>query len=107
MGDAFDGLDENGDGKLSPKEIVEGGKRFKKPVTTKDGEKVAKDKELDKDGSKDVSPEEWNEAMGGCPICDDEFEPDGITVPELKKRAKKKHDTPKKAFEAFDKGDPD
>jgi Ca2+-binding EF-hand superfamily protein len=91
------------DGKLSPQEFIDGSKQLDPPVGALDASELFK--KLDKDSNGNIDESEFNEPMGGCKVCSDEFAPDELTIPEFKKRAKAKHETPQKTFDAFDEGD--
>eukprot|EP00746_Dinoflagellata_sp_MGD_P165407 gnl/MRDRNA2_/MRDRNA2_94657_c0_seq1.p1 gnl/MRDRNA2_/MRDRNA2_94657_c0~~gnl/MRDRNA2_/MRDRNA2_94657_c0_seq1.p1 ORF type:complete len:1522 (+),score=530.41 gnl/MRDRNA2_/MRDRNA2_94657_c0_seq1:147-4712(+) len=96
---AFDAFDKAPkDGKISPEEFKEGCKQLEPPVSEKDA--IPLFAELDKNGNKEIDPEEFYEAMGGCATCGDKF---GVPLPEFQERLKQRHGTPKAAYDAFDK----
>jgi len=93
---AFEGLDGNGDGNVTPEEFVEGCKKLKPPVTAEQAEAIFK--KLDKDKSGGVSPEELYELVGPA----EGFAGPPLSLPEFKKRAKDTYGSPKAAYAAMD-----
>jgi Ca2+-binding EF-hand superfamily protein len=88
---AFKAMDTNGDGVISPQEWEAGCKKL--GVSPKDSKPLFR--KFDKNGSGGVDPDEFYEICGSP----DEFR---TTMPELRRRLKKRHPTPKHAFEAMD-----
>merc|ERR1712054_744503 len=95
MGDSFDSSPNN---IITPKEMGKGSKSLDPPVGNTDAAKVAKAISKDKRG---VLKKEWNDFMGGCETCHDEFSSDDVNMKEFKKRCKKKWKTPKASFEGL------
>merc|ERR1712193_540536 len=68
---AFDSMDQNGDGSISPKELAKGGSRVKPAVGPTDSKQLHA--KLDQNGGGGIDPEEFYKIMGGCKTCDDKF----------------------------------
>lgn len=101
--DALKKMDTDGDGVVSPEEMKEGLKAA--GLTPEEAEAMMK--EMDTDGDGKLSPEEFLKGAGADVMDEHRGQSvkgpaGGVTVPEFRDRAKKKHGTPKDAFDAFD-----
>jgi len=92
---AFEAMDKDGDGNITPEEFEKACANLKPPVSPAQAAPLF-DK-LDKDKSGGITPDEFFDEAGGK----DKFAP--VTIPELKRRLMDTHGTPKETFAAMDK----
>jgi len=100
--EAFDAMDADGDGQVTPDEFIDACGKLDPPIPKEAA--IPLFKQLDKDDSGAITPEEYYDAVGPADgFVAQPGDPDYVTIPELKKRSKEKHGTPEAAFKAMDK----
>jgi len=99
--EALAALDADGDGNITPEELMAGAAKMKPPMSKE--EALALQKQLDADGDGVISPEEFYDKVGSPEkFAPSPGDPDYIDVDEFKKRAKKAHGSPEDAFKSAD-----